>query len=111
MSLSLVKEVTMYYGVEQSTDMRNKMTVIKKFRSKSALLKWMENSGGFTYEDPEAARNYHHSFRSGYYLEGRANKKDDVFRSRGTRDYPLTKDDLLATYLRVYGKEIEREDE
>jgi len=111
MSLSLVKEVTMYYGVEQSTDMRNKMTTVKRFYSKRALLRWMDSPVGFTHADPEAAGNYHHSFRYGYYLEGKIDWKDPIFKSKGTRDYPLTKDDLLATYLRVYGKEIELEDE
>lgn len=96
----------MYYGVEQSTDMRDKRTVIKKFTSKVALLKWMKNSGGFTYDDPESARNYHHTFREGYELNGRINKKDKIFNDRGTTTYPRNADDNLANYLYVHGLEI-----
>lgn len=96
----------MYYGVEKSTDMRDKRTVIKKFSSKTALLKWMKNSGGFTHDDPESARNYHHTFREGYELNGRINKKDKIFNNRGTPTYPRNYNDNLASYLYVYGVEI-----
>lgn len=97
----------MYYGVEQSTDMRDKRTVIKKFASnKVALLKWMKNSGGFTYDDPESARNYHHTFRKGYELNGRVNKKDKIFMESGTPTYPRNDADNLAAYLYKYGSEI-----
>ncbi len=98
----------MYYGVEQSTDMREKRTVIKKFRTLSALAKWLgsHRNGRLTYEDPEGARNYHHTFRSGYELEGRVDKKHPIFRDRGTPTYPRNDADNLANYMFTYGKEI-----
>lgn len=39
----------MFYGVEQSTDMRDRRTQIVKFTNISALKKWMKNSGSRTY--------------------------------------------------------------
>lgn len=97
----------MYYGVEQSTDMRDKRTVIKKFSSKVSLIKWMRNSGGYTYDDPEAARNYHHTFREGYELKGRVDKKDKIFNEHGSPTYPRNYNDNLAHYLYEYGLEVE----
>ena len=97
----------MFYGIEQSTDMRDKRTVVKKFTTKVALLKWLQGGGGFTYNDPEAARNYHHSFRSGYELSGRIDKKDKVFSYHGTPTYPCTSKDQLANYIHKYGQEVE----
>ena len=96
----------MYYGVEQSTDMRNKQTQIKKFTSKRSLEKWMQNSGNFTHSDPVAARNYHHTYRYGYELIGRVNKKDPIFKDKGSSTYPRTNNDNLALYLYSYGKEF-----
>jgi len=96
----------MLYGVEQSTDLRDRRTVIKKFTSLSNLRKWMKNGGDFTHEDPEAARNYHHDLRYGYEIKGCVNKKDNIFKDKGSPTYPLTDKDKLAIYLRKYGTEI-----
>lgn len=96
----------MLYGVEQSTDMRCKKTVIKKFTSKTQALKWKENSGKFTYDDPGAARNWHHTFRELYELEGRINKKDSIFSNRGSYTYPRNTNDNIANYLYVYGFKV-----
>jgi hypothetical protein len=97
----------MFYGIEQSTDMRDKRTVIKKFNTKPALLKWLQHCVGFTYDDPDAARNHHHSFRSGYELMGRIDKKDKVFTYHGTPTYPCTSKDQLVNYIQKYGQEVE----
>lgn len=67
----------------------------------------MENSGRLTYDDPEQARNYHHDFRYGYELFGRINKKDPIFRSLGSRDYPQNDKDNTANYLYRYGDKID----
>jgi len=96
----------MLYGVEKSTDLRDPRTQIKKFTSERALLNWMKNSGGFTYEDPALAQNYHHTFRYGYRLAGRIDKKDEVFNDRGTSTYPVTYNDQIARYLYRHGTEI-----
>lgn len=97
----------MFYGVEQSTDLRDRRTQIVKFNNISALEKWMKNSGRFTHENPEAARNHHHTFRYGYELKGRINFKDKIFADSGSRTYPRNKNDNLATYLFRNGREIE----
>lgn len=97
----------MYYGIEQSTDMRDPRTVVKKFRSITALKKWMKHSGHFTYDDPDAARNHHHTFRYGYELLGRVDKSDEIFKSRGTPSYPRNDTDNLAWYVEKYGYEVE----
>ncbi len=97
----------MYYGVEQSTDMRDHRTVIKKFARESPLRVWMQNSGGFTYGDPEGAQNFHHTFRYGYRLDGRIDMRDRVFKNLGTPTYPVSRNDQIATYLFKHGERIE----
>ena len=98
----------MIYGVEQSTDLRDRRTKIKKFTSLQSALKWVSSSGGFTYDNPEEARNYHRTFRELYELKGSVNYKDKIFSNSGTPTYPCSKDDNLATYLYVYAEEIKR---
>ena len=96
----------MYYGVEQSTDLRCRMTVIKKFSSLKAALLWSCHSGGYTYGDPESARNYHRTFRRVYMHIGRVNKRHSAFFERGTRDYPMDDADRMANYLTATCDEI-----
>lgn len=96
----------MFYGVQQSTDMRYPMTKIKKFTAIKALRKWIKNTGDYTYDDPEQARNYHRDFRYGYELKERINKKDPIFNDLGTRDYPQNDNDRMANYLYKYGDKI-----
>ena len=98
----------MFYGVEQSTDKRSPNTVIKKFTSIVSLKKWLAVSGGFTHENPEIVRNWHHTFRTGYYLNGRINKKDKIFSDKKNRNsmYPRSLNDNIDMYLYVYGVEV-----
>ena len=35
----------MFYGIEQSTDLRDRRTAVKKFASESALRRWIGNGG------------------------------------------------------------------
>lgn len=98
----------MYYGVSQSTDMRCKNTIIKKFTSEKALKKWLSyGSGGYTYKDPEQAQNYHHTFKHGYELYGRMDKKNPIFKDKGSPTYPRYETDNIAYYLEEYGTRIE----
>lgn len=91
----------------QSTDLRNRRTQIKKFSSLKSALKWKGiNNGLFTYGDPDAARNHHHSFKSIYEYHGRIDRKDKIFQYTGTPTYPCTENDKLAIYLFKYGTEI-----
>lgn len=97
----------MFYGVEQSTDLRDRKTIIKKFTSLVALNRWvLGKSGNFTYENPEDVQNYHRTFRYGYELDGRVDKKDSIFKDIGTSTYPRSLNDNIALYLYKYGKEI-----
>lgn len=97
----------MFYGISRSTDLRCPQTTVRKFSSKTALLKWMgKNSGNFTHDDPEAARNYHHTFKYGFELHGRMDTKNEVFKDFGSRDYPRNKNDQVYVYLCRYGLEI-----
>jgi hypothetical protein len=92
----------MFYGVEQSTDMRCRNTVIKKFTSQKALENWMKTSGGFTYADPESARNWHKTFRRGYEFKGRMDYNHPIFKDFGSPTYPNHRDDQIAYYLSQY---------
>jgi len=98
----------MFYGVEQSTDKRCPNTVIKKFTSIRSLKKWMEFSGRFTHENPEIALNWHRTYRKGYHLNGRINKKDKIFSDKKNRNsmYPRSLNDNIDMYLYVYGVEV-----
>lgn len=98
----------MIYGVEQSTDLRDRRTKIKKFTSLRSALKWASSSGGFTHDNPEEARNYHRTFRELYELNGKVNYKDKIFTNNGTPTYPCSKEDNLAMYLYAYAEEIKR---
>jgi len=98
----------MFYGIEQSTDLKNPRTVIKKTQSIRQLKLWMKkNNGRFTYDDPKSANNYHHTFRYGYEYIGRINKKHNIFNNRGTNTYPQSYEDNLYEYLYKFGNEIE----
>jgi len=97
----------MIYGIEQSTDLRCKQTVIKKFGSIKTAQKWAKNSGGFTYRNPEAARNYHHTFRYLYEFFGRLPKKEvKVEMSYSTSTYPVTEADAKARIIMRHGKKV-----
>lgn len=99
----------MYYGIEQSTDLRCPNTVVKKFTSRKAAIAWKDapgKSGRTTYGDPEGARNWHHTFRHVYELRGRVDRKSSVFKDRGTSTYPRNDADNMATYLYIAGNEV-----
>lgn len=97
----------MFYGIEQSTDLRARRTVVKKFSSESALRRWIGNGGGeFTYTDPDMARNWNRTFRDGYELNGRVDRKNMIFSAIGTRDYPRCAADNLAAYIHNFGTQV-----
>jgi len=99
----------MFYGFKRSTDMRDTNTKVAKFKSKDQLLQWMGiDNGKLTHDDPVAARNYHHDFKYGFELEGKVDKKDAIFKERGSTTYPLYENDLLYLYVSKHGIEIER---
>ena len=97
----------MFYGIEQSTDQRCPRTVVKKFTSLPGLKRWMSGGGGYTYADPDGAKNHHRSFRYGYELAGRIDRHDHVFLNVGTRDYPRNDADNMASYIIRNGTQID----
>lgn len=98
----------MYYVIEQSTDMRCKNTKIRKFRSVKSAKQYASHGGFYTHDNPEEARNYHHTFREVYEFCGRMNAKIlSEYKNTGTSFYPVSDNDAIAKYLWKYGKEIE----
>jgi hypothetical protein len=99
------------YGIEQSTDMRAPQTRIIRFRSKAAALKWRDERGGeLTHDDPEAARNWHHTFRSVYVTtEGLPSRKamEAMAFRESTSMYPKTMQDIMARMIFMRGAEVE----
>lgn len=99
----------MYYGIEQSTDLRNPQTVVKKFTSRKAAIAWKDapgKSGRSTFADPEGARNWHHTFRQVYEIHGRIDRKHPAFKDRGTSTYPRCDADNLASYIAAHGEAV-----
>lgn len=101
----------MYYGIERSTDLRSPQTVVKKFTGIGSLMRWVnERRARRTYSDPEASKNWHHTFRYAYELKGRVDKSDPIFKDRGTPTYPKTAEDRLGDYIKHHGEELEIEE-
>ncbi|MBD5641851.1 MAG: hypothetical protein HDQ91_05485 [Desulfovibrio sp.] len=87
------------------------MTKVRKFSSLNAAMRFARiGSGNYTYKDPEAARNWHHTFNSVWELKGRINRRDPIFSDRGTSCYPRNDADNLAAYIQRNGEEIPLED-
>ncbi len=93
----------MYYGISQSTDLREPQTKVKKFTSKRAALKWAETSGYLTHgEHADAMRNHHHTFRKVYDFKGRLPK----FKSQDRYHYGMyakNEETLKADYIEKHG--------
>jgi len=98
------------YGIEQSTDMRDKRTIIKTFSSESTALKWKEYSGHLTHgENAEVQKNYHHTFRCVYVLVGRlpTPKSIEKIRSEWRHSiYAKSVNDVKADYISSNGTEF-----
>ena len=98
----------MYYVISQSTDLRCPLTKIRKFTSLNAAVRFAGmGNGEYTYKNPEAARNWHHTFNEIWELKGRINRKDPIFQDRGTSCYPRNDDDNLASYIQKHGFEVQ----
>lgn len=97
----------MYYVISKSTDLRCLDTQIKKFTSIVAAKRYASiGQGKFTHKNPKEANNYHHTYNYVYELTGRINKKDKIFKDKGSPTYPKTYNDNLAEYIRTYGIEL-----
>lgn len=99
------------YGIEQSTDSRAPRTKVIRSRSAQGMREWADGGGGFTYPDPEGARNFHHSFRSlwempkGWRKPSRA-ALSKMAREKSSRDYPRNETDALADIIALEGTEV-----
>ena len=104
----------MYYVISQSTDDRCPRTTVYKTSSianakkrYSLIKKELDKRDGFTYFDPDSAKNWHHTLVYLYELKGRVNQKDPIFLYRGSSTYPVLYNDNMFRYIREYGEEIE----
>lgn len=105
----------MFYGIEQSTDLRAPATVVKRFASRSAAMRWKAaKSGEFTHADPAAERNHHRTFRSVYELKASSGKRlpskaecDRMAAKESTSMYPRSGMDVLAKFIVVWGDAVE----
>lgn len=107
----------MYFGIEQSTDLRNPQSIIVKFgkMDKRKLKSWFFNNrnGEFTYVDPKTANNYHHTFRSIYIYDGylRMTKKEIMeIKKYSTSMYPIYEDDARAQIIKKYAYKLTEEE-
>ncbi len=97
----------MFYGIEQTTDLRYRETVIRRFRSESTLREWLGQSQG-QYAWPGAAderlpasqQNWHRRLRTGYRMpKGWRLKDKDVQRLRAG-DHRSPYIDLVAALIK-----------
>lgn len=101
----------MIYGIEYSTDMRDRRTKVTKFRSIKRAVEWASVSGGYTHGEPVAAMNWHRTFRAvvetydGWRVPSNA-VLDAQARQRSTPTYPMTPNDVLADSIFRNGRRI-----
>lgn len=102
----------MIYGIEQSTDMQARSTVIKRFASVTAAKNWAKQSGGFTHADPEAAQNHHRTFRKVYQTPAgwrpptKKQIADQCWRQRGSI-YSPSAETVLANAIHAAGTPLD----
>ena len=106
----------MIWGIEQSTDMRNPRTVIKKFSTRKSALKWASESGGYSDKGaannalPVPSQNWHHSFRYVWETNGWRSpsvaKLDEMAWKISTSTYPRYARDVLASLIEKNGTEV-----
>ncbi len=102
----------MIYGIEESTDMRDPRTVIKKFTSVQSAKRWCANSGKFTHDNPETAQNYHHTFRTiyqsplGWRLPSKKQIELEVRHNMGSIYSPST-NKVIATHIHTNCSKID----
>jgi len=102
--------VPRYAVISWSTDLRCPDSKVRILRSKRAALaiKASGNSGGYTYENPDLAHNWHRTFINVYELpvgvrlpSVKALRKEAKKASSPT--YPRSWEDMLADYIRRVG--------
>lgn len=104
----------MFYGIEQSTDLRDPRTSIKKFRSSNSARRWLNEyineNIRYVYKNPDLARNHHQWIRRVYEVIKMRPPSERTLaeeaRKDSTRDYPRTSLDMLAKWITSYGDKI-----
>ena len=98
-----------YAVVEQSTDPYDRRTKVRFFASRRSALECAAQGGEFTYPDPEAAQNWHHTFRAVYLLPKGWRKPRDLgklARMLATPTYPCTEQDALGWFIAQAGERV-----
>lgn len=101
----------MYFGIEQSTDLRNPQSLIVKFAKieKKKVKTWFFSkiNGEFTYANPDAAHNHHHTFRYIYEYDGQliiTKKEIEEIKKYSTSTYPIYTEDARAQIIKKYAR-------
>ena len=105
-----------YYGISQSTDMRCPHTKIFYLgygnRGKTRASEWIKSKvAHFTYDDPGAARNYHHTLYDVYEMPSgwRAPSEKKMIAEalrRSSTSYPRYKEDVFFDLIRKDGTRV-----
>jgi hypothetical protein len=98
----------MIYGIEQTTDLRDRQTRIKKFTTKARALTWLSEGGKLAF--PGDPKNAHHRLRELWEVKGskpswKKAYKDYITNCRHStyRRYP---EDFEAGAIRDHGIKI-----
>lgn len=99
-----------YAIIRQSTDSRNPNSRVEFTTSRKAVLAALEEKPKLSYEDPEAAKNWHHDLTYVYELPKGWRKPSQKFlsekSSQCSTSYSRTKTDTLAKEIMKDGVRI-----
>ena len=107
----------MIYGIEQTTDLRNRETKVEKFSSMAKAIKWGKRGGAFAWNgasrsdiDPQT-QNWHRRLRSIYQMPygwrpPSRTKLDEVVQKSYSSTYYCSRHDALANAVIKDGEEI-----
>jgi hypothetical protein len=107
--------MTRYAVVESSTDLRCPDSRVRFYTSLAKARADAAQGGDYTHDDPETARNWHHTFRTIYALPSGWRKPTAAMLARlaqaaSTTTYPRTVQDALAYVIRCAGYRVPSED-
>lgn len=111
--------MTVFYGIDQTTDLRHPETKVVRLSSRKAALDWLAKkgelawSGAARHDIPGPQQNFHHRLRSAYEMPPRwrpPSKKalrEKAWNS-STSSYPRNESDMLANAVYKDGEELLR---
>lgn len=101
-----------YAIIEQSTDLRHPNSKIRFTQSKRTVKEILsKRESRYTYPDPKAARNWHHTFTyiyelpAGWRIPSKKSLQKEAYKC-STPTYPRTADDILANQIMAIGTKI-----